>query len=115
MNLTYQQNGDYLIPNLTIEDTGERLTKYGLMRRTYLKEEKKGIYVGMLLEDTLMKHLMTIQGQAEERMELLMKQMQKEEGVDEQLKAQDQMLWVQRMNNIKNRAEEIILQELIYQ
>ena len=115
MELTYQKNGDYYIPNIQMDEQPQvTLTKYGQMRRKYLKEHKKGIYSGMLLEGRLMSHLQEIQETAEERMELLVSQMAKAEGVNEELKEKDQMLWVERMNNIRHAAEETILNELIY-
>ncbi|MCI9298734.1 MAG: TnpV protein [Lachnospiraceae bacterium] len=115
MELTYEKNGDYLIPNLIPDEEPEgRLTKYGLMRRRYLKEHRGGIYQGMVLSGNLKKHCLEVQEQAEERMELLMAQMAKAEGVTEELKAVDQMKWVGLMNNIRNSAEEIVLKELVY-
>ena len=115
MELTYEKNGDYLIPNLTANSEPEEpLTKYGLMHRNYLKEHRRGIYSGMLLEGSLKAHCLEIQRQAEERMDALTEQMAKAEGVDEALKASDQMGWVAKMNNIRNSAEEIVLSELIY-
>ena len=115
MNLTYEKNGDYLIPNLTANEEPEKaLTKYGLMRKNFLKEHRRGVYSGMLLKGTLKEHCLTIQEQAEQRMELLTGQMAKSEGVNEELKAADQMRWVAKMNNIRHSAEEIVLTELIY-
>lgn len=116
MNITYEKCGDYLMPNLipAPEPEGE-LRKFGLMRESYLKNHRKGIYSGMLLSGELKKHLLMIQEQAEERFDLLVEQMAKQEGVPEQLKVQDQMLWVGKMNNIRARAEEIVLAELVYQ
>ena len=115
MNISYEKCGDYLIPNLipNPEPEGE-LRKFGLMRKHYLKEYKRGIYSGLLLSGELKKHLLMIQEQAEERFDLLVEQMAKREGVTEQLKAQNQMLWVQRMNSIRARAEEIVREEIIY-
>lgn len=115
MNITYEKCGDYLIPNLIpdLEPEGE-LRKFGLMRRFYLENHKRGIYSGLLLSGELKKHLLMIQEQAEERFDWLVEQMAKQEGVTEQLKAQDQMLWVRRMNNIRNAAEKIVLNEIIY-
>jgi len=84
------------------------------MRRSYLENYRRGIYAGLLLSGELKKHLLMIQEQAEERFDLLVEQMAKQEGVTERLKAQDQMLWVQRMNNIWARAEEIVQKEIIY-
>lgn len=115
MNLTYEKNGDYLIPMLQMDEQPEgTLTKYGLMRKNYLQEHKKGIYTGLLLKGKLKEHLLTIQEQAEQRMELLTAQMAEAEGVTEELKAADQMKWVGMMNNIRHSAEEIVLKELVY-
>ena len=115
MNLTYEKCGDYMIPNLIPDPEPEgELRKFGLMRKTYLKNHRRGIYSGLLLSGKLKKHLLMIQEQAEERFDLLVEQMVKQEGVTEQLKAQDQMLWVQRMNNIRARAEEIVREEILY-
>ncbi len=108
MNLIYEKCGDYLIPNLIPDPEGE-LRKFGLMWKFYLENHRRGIYAGLLK-----KHLLIIQEQAEERFDLLVEQMAKQEGVTEKLKAQDQMLWVRRMNNIRARAEEIMREEIIY-
>ena len=113
MNLTYEKCGDYLIPNLIPDPELEgELRKFGLMRKFYLENHRRGIYSGLLLSGELKKHLLMIQEQAEERVDLLVEQMAKQEGVTEQFKAQDQMLWVQRMNNIRARAEEIVREEI---
>lgn len=115
MHLTYEKCGDYLIPNLIPDSEPEgELRKFGLMRKSYLENYRRGIYSGLLLSGELKKHLLMIQEQAEERFDLLVEQMEKQEGVTEQLKAQDQMLWVQKMNNIRARAEEIVRKEIIY-
>ena len=115
MELTYMQSGDYLIPNLTANSEPEEpLTKYGLMRRNFLKQHRRGTYSGMMLEGNLKEHCLMIQKQAEERMDLLTSQMAKSQGVNEALKASDQMKWVGLMNNIRASAEEIVLSELIY-
>ena len=115
MNLTYEKCGDYLIPNLIPDPEPEReLRKFGLMRKSYLENYRRGIYSGLLLSGKLKEHLLMIQEQAEERFDLLVKQMAKQEGVTEQLKGQDQILWVRRMNNIRARAEEIVREEIIY-
>ena len=115
MNLTYKKCGDYLIPNLIPDPEPEgELRKFGLMRKSYLENHRRGIYSGLLLSGKLKEHLLMIQEQAEERFDLLVEQMEKQEGVTEQLKVQDQMLWVQKMNNIRARAEEIVREEIIY-
>ena len=115
MNLTYEKCGDYLIPNLIPDPEPEgELRKFGLMRKYYVENHRRGIYSGLLLSGKLKEHLLMIQEQAEERFDLLIEQMAKQEGVTEQLKAQNQMLWVRRMNNIRARAEEIVREEIIY-
>lgn len=111
--LTYHQNGDYLIPDLEAPEA-PRIGKYGTMRHQYLRNHHRGIFDGMLLKGTLNTHLEEIDRQANEMMERLTGQMAQAEGVTEQLKARDQMAWVQAMNSIKNRAEEIVLHDLIY-
>ena len=115
MNLSYEKCGDYLIPNLIPDPEPEgELRKFGLMRKSYLENYRRGIYSGLLLSGKLKEHLLMIQEQAEERFDLLVEQMAKQEGVTEQLKGQDQILWVRRMNNIRARAEEIVREEIIY-
>ena len=114
MNLTYEKNGDYLIPNLTAdEQTAQALTKYGRMRKNFLKEHKKGIYSGMLLTGELTAHCLMIQEQAEQRMEYLTAKMAAAEGVDEKLKASSQMVWIAKMNNIRHSVEESVIRELV--
>ena len=115
MNITYEKCGDYLIPNLIPDSEPEgELRKFGLMRKSYLENYKRGIYSGLLLLGELKRHLLMVQGQAEERFDLLVVQMAKQEGVTEQLKLQEQMIWVQKMNSIRARAEEIVKEEIIY-
>ena len=115
MNITYEKCGDYLIPNLIPDSVPEgELRKFGMIRESYLKDHRRGIYTGLLLSGELKDHLLMVQEDAEKRFDLLMEQMAEQEGVTEQLKAQDQMLWVKRMNNIRARAEEIVLNEIIY-
>lgn len=115
MNLIYEKCGDYLIPNLIPDPEPEgELRKFGLMRKSYLENHRRGIYSGLLLSGKLKEHLLMIQEQAETRFDLLVEQMVKKEGVTERLKAQNQMLWVSRMENIRARAEEIVREEVIY-
>ena len=115
MGGTYRQVGDYFIPNLVLPDTGNyQIGKYGRMRRSYLKEHHPILYNNYLLEGTLFKHLAEIDQDCNERMEIVVSAMAKQEGVTEVLKAADQMEWVRRINSIRNRAEEIILTELVY-
>lgn len=114
MELTYRQEGNYLIPNLYLDQPQEAPGKYGLLRKHFLKEHQRGIYTGMLLNGTLQGHLLEIDRIAREQVEQTMDTMAKTEGVTEALKARDQMAWVTRMNNIKQRAEEVVFRELIY-
>ena len=112
---TYTQVGDVLLPNLSIGEAEQRpIGKYGRMRKRYLKEQHPLLYSELLLTDKLYPHLLEIDEACEGRMGLLVLQMAKNEGVTEALKAADQMEWVARMNSIRNRAEEIVLSELIY-
>ena len=113
MELTYTMQGDYLLPDLTVPES-PTLGKYGMLRRSYLKDHRDGIYTGMLLTGKLNAHLTEIDRQATEMMERLTAQMTKAQGVTESLKASDQMKWVQMMNNIRSAAEEIVLTELVY-
>lgn len=114
-NLRYQQSGDYQIPILQMDQQPEGiLTRYGLMRQKFLREHRNGIYTGLLLKGRLKEHLLMIQEQAEERMDLLTGQMKELQGVTEQLKAEDPLLWVQKMNSIQHSAEETVLEELVY-
>ena len=108
MGGTYRQEGDYLIPNLSLPDESEyQIGKYGRMRRSYLKEYRKTLYNNYVLEGTLFKHLAEIDQACNERIENIVSAMAKQEGVTEALKAADQIEWVRRMNSIRNRAEEL--------
>ena len=115
MGGTYRQVGDYFIPNLVSQDDSNyQIGKYGRMRRSYLKEYRKILYNNYVLEGTLFKHLAEIDQACNERIENIVSAMAKQEGVTEALKAADQIEWVRRMNSIRNRAEEIVLHELVY-
>ena len=112
---TYRQVGDYLIPNLSLpEEPDYQIGKYGRMRRSYLKDHRPVLYANFLTSGTLHRHLAEIDQTCNERMEIIVSAMTKQEGATEALKAADQMEWVRRMNSIRNRAEEIILTELVY-
>ena len=115
--ITYHQEGDYLIPNLTVpNDKNEnyQIGKYGYLRLSYLKNHKKGKYELMKINCTLRKHLIETDIQAKEKVKLLVKQLAEQNNINEELKSTNQMTWVRSMNNIKNCAEEIILREFIY-
>ena len=112
---TYTQAGDVLLPDLPIGDSEQiPIGKYGRMRKHYLKEHRPVLYTNLLVTGNSDKHLAAIDEACEDRMELLARQMAKQEDVTEELKAADQMEWVRRMNSIRSRAEEIVLYELIY-
>ena len=115
MGGTYLQEGDYLIPNLAVpEESDYQIGEYGRMRRNYLKEHQPVLYANFLTTGTLHRHLAEIDQACNERMEIIVSAMAKQEGVTEALKAADQMEWVRRMNSIRSRAEEIVLTELVY-
>jgi len=113
---TYTKVGDYLIPDLILppEDDNRPIGIWGRRHLDYLKNHRKGLYFIMVMDNTLHTHLSDINEQAEEMFLRLVKDIAKAEDITEQLKAENQMLWVQRMNNIRNRAKEIVNNELIY-
>ena len=112
---TYTQVGDVLLPNLSIGEDGQQpIGKYGRMRKHYLKEQHPVLYSELLLSGKLYPHLLEIDEACDGRMELLTCRLAEQEGVTEALKAVDQMEWVRHMNSIRNRAEEIVLHELVY-
>lgn len=113
MELTYRKVGDYYLPNLTLPES-PRVGKYGMLRRTYLRNHHRGIYTGMMLSGTLNAHLEEVDQQAGDMVEWLVKQMAKAQGITEQMKADDQLEWVRWMNAIRAAAEEIVLRELVY-
>lgn len=113
--IEYRLVGDYYIPNLVLPNKKSvKLGKYGRMRARYLKEQRKAEYSIMLIENTLQDHLIEIDKTANERFDLLMKQFAEKENITEELKAKSQMEWVQKMNNIRNSVDEIIMKELIF-
>ena len=113
--LIYKRNGDYLLPDMGLTEAERRpLGKYGIMRQQYLEQNRPGLYTRLILSGKLMEHLQEIETTAHGRLESLMSLLTKQQGVTEELKAQDQMAWVGAMNSLKNQAEEMILTELIY-
>ena len=112
--LTYRQAGDYLIPDLTLEQEGQPLGKYGRMRKTYLKEHRPILWSHLLLNGTLYPHLQEIDETANRRMAQMLPELAKRSGATETLKAQDPMTWIGMMNNLKAQAEEVVLHELIF-
>lgn len=116
-NLTYTNRNGYQIPNLVMdsrEGEPETLTRFGRAREKYLMEHRKALYTSLLLKGTLWSHLTEIDQAANEQMDSLTVELAASEGVTERLKAENQMAWVGQMNNIRQRAEEIIMAELIY-
>ena len=114
MNITYTQEGDYLLPNLTLDPQPEgEIGVWGWRRKMFLKERRKGTYNALLMNGTLTQHLIDTNEAALDMMETLVKQMAASEGVTEALKRRDQMAWVGAMNNIRARADEIVRTELI--
>ncbi|RKM61543.1 TnpV protein [Butyrivibrio sp. XB500-5] len=116
MELEYIKAGDYYIPNLIANQEPQvHLSKYGSLHKAFLKNHRSGVYTGLLLNGELMAHCYEVQERALDMMDRLTDQLAKSEGVTEQLKVSDQMGWVRRMNNIRSRAEEIVLREVVYQ
>lgn len=121
INLFERMGGTYTLgtdgiyyPDVVSTDEEPYYGKYGMMRRTYLKEHRPAIYSLYMLEDRLIEHLNAVDDEAQERMEVLVRQMMEKQGITEEVKARDQMAWVGAVNNIRNAAEEIVLDELIY-
>lgn len=114
--ITYHKVGDYLMPDLEAPKNIKnfRLGKYGRLRLQYLKEHKRGEYTCLMLENKLQTHLMEIEKVANDRLNFMIKQLAEKENVNEELKQNNQLEWVQLMNNIKSSVEEIILKELIF-
>ena len=112
---TYTQQGDYLLPNVKLPDQPEfEIGVWGQRRRRYLKEHHRVIYYNMLTKCTLYPHLADIEQQAQNMFDRLVNKLSEQEAITEQLKGENQMLWVQQMNNIRNRAMEIVNSEFIY-
>ena len=113
--LTYTLCGDCYLPDLNLSDADKTpLGHYGRMRLNYLREHRPGLYTRLILSGKLYEHLAEIDQTSRWRMEQYISRMTQAEGVDEKLKTKDQITWIGRMNSIRQRAEEMILQELIY-
>ena len=113
MELTYRKEGDYLLPNIQAPEA-PKIGKYGMLRHTFLRRYRKTMLSGLQLNGKLNEHLEQIDRQANEMMETMMSEMAKLQGVNEELKASNQMKWVQMMNNIRAQAEEFVINELLY-
>lgn len=115
MNISYTKQGDYLLPNLILKDKEQfNIGKYGLLRLNYIKKYQLGLYFDLLVNDTLNEYLHNIDTTVMEKVQKLITELAEKENINEQLKENNQMLWVSKMNNIKNIAEEIILKVYIY-
>ena len=115
MGGTYTLGADGIYyPNLVSTDEEPHYGKYGMLRRTYLKEHRPAMSSLYMLEDRLVEHLNLVDDEAQERMNILVRQMLEKQGITEEMKVRDQMEWVRAVNNIRNVAEEIVLKELIY-
>ena len=115
MSIMYHQNGDYLLPDMGLNETDKTpLNKYGRMRLRYLQEHRPGLYTRLILSGKLYEDLLETQKTAQDRVEMITDKMAKAQNISERMKAQDQMAWIGAMNMIRLQAEEIVLQELIY-
>ena len=115
MNISYTKNGDYLLPDLILKDKEQfNIGKYGLLRLNYIKKYQLGLYFDLLVNDKLNEYLHNVDTIVMEKVQKLIKELTEKENITEELKSSNQMLWICKMNNIKNIAEEIILKEYIY-
>ena len=115
MNISYTKQGDYLLPDLILKEKVQyNIGKYGLLRLEYIKKYKLGLYFDLLVNDNLNEYLQDIDTTVMEKVQSLIKELDEKENINEKLKQDNQMLWVRKINNIKNIAEEIILKEYIY-
>ena len=115
MNISYTKKGDYLLPDLILEDKERfNIGKYGLLRLNYIKKYKLGLYFDLLVNDKLNEYLHNIDTTVMEKVQKLIKELTEKENITEELKSSNQMLWISKMNNIKDIAEEIVLKEYIY-
>ena len=115
MNISYTKKGDYLLPDLILEDKERfNIGKYGLLRLNYIKKENLGLYFDLLVSDKLNEYLHGVDITIMEKVQKLIKELAEKENINEKLKESNQILWVSKMNNIKNISEEIILREYIY-
>ena len=112
--LSYTLHGDYYFPNLIVDEEKATYGKYGMLRKRYLKEHKSGYYQYLMLSGKLTEHLNQVDREARETVERLVEQMTEKQGVTEQMKEENPMEWVRRMNNIKATAEEIVYKNIIF-
>lgn len=116
MEITYSKYGDYYLPDLVLsEEEPATYGRFGRIRLKYLKEHRRVLYINLLTSGELTQHFNEVDRQAREMLELLVKQMAQEQGITEQMKAEDQMAWVGAMNNIRSAAEEVVMQEIMFE
>ena len=115
-SITYRLVNDYMIPNLILspEESAIRLSKWGMLHKDYLEKHNPKLFFTLLIQGTLYQHCAEIDAQAQQMFDVLVEQIMKTEIITEQLKEQNQLEWVQKMNNIQNEATEIVKSELIY-
>ena len=115
MNISYTKQGDYLLPNLILKNKKQYIIgRYGLLRLEYIKKYKLGLYFDLLVNNTLNEYLHDIDTTVMEKVQKLIKELSEKDNINEELKQNNQLLWISKMNNIKSIAEEIILKEYIY-
>ena len=115
MEITYSKYGDYYLPDLAVpKEESATYGRFGRMRLKYLKEHRRATYTNLKTSGQLIHHLNEVDREANEMLRLLIEQMTQAQGITEQLKAKDQMTWVGAMNNIRNAAEEAVMQEIIF-
>lgn len=112
--INYTKVGDYELPNITVPAKHYRIGKYGMLHRTFIKQNHPTFYTTMLMNGTLLEYLEQLDHKAQNRFDELIAEKTKKQGITEQLKAKNQMLWLGLMNNIKNQAEEIVYSTIIY-
>jgi hypothetical protein len=112
--LAYKMSGDYMLPDLTVPTEGHKIGKYGMLRRTYLKNHRRSLYSIMMMNGTLLEHLAEIDKAATEQVKRIVAQMAQTECVTEEMKEKEPLKWTGLMNNILHSAEEAVLSELIY-
>ncbi len=112
--LWYERQGDYYIPCLSLPEDNQPIGPWGQRHLRYIKEYRKGLYTSLLLSGKLNSYLADVDRQAQEQLDIIIRQMAQAEGVTEALKAENQMEWVGKMNNIRDRAMEVVNNDLIY-
>ena len=115
-NITYRQVNDYMIPNLTLppEESSIRLGKWGMLHKDYLLKHKKVLFTTLLTQGKLYQHCAEVENQAQDMFDILVEQIKATEGVTEQLKEENQMIWIQKINNIRERVVETVYSNVVF-